>query len=82
MKIITFNALNLQNPPYKSEYHSTLETSSDFEYFKNIHLKSHRNKGGLAWWSYDYTIDDEHAEFLKIKYPGAVNIKERLNGRR
>lgn len=72
MKLITFNALSILNPQYKVR---TLELSSDFDYFREVHSKAHKSKN-LAWWSYEYTIEDEQAEFLKIKYPEIVTIKE------
>ena len=43
----------------------------DAEYFINANSKKDFN-----WVIFTYRIEDEHAEFLKIKYPDIVLISE------
>ncbi len=52
-----------------------LNYSPDFAYFEEVHSKAKRAHG-LSWWWYEYTIKDEQAEYLKIKYPNIVTIRD------
>ena len=77
MKIITFNPFNnaFNELNYISGEYAILQSNSDFEYFRNMCPKPYKDQI-LSWYMCEYTIEDEHANFLKIKYPEIVNIKE------